>query len=62
VFPCRKRDTGAVFAMKKLDKKRLKLKHQEASAVYERTVLAEMHSKFVTNLKCTSSNSPATCH
>jgi serine/threonine protein kinase len=51
VFPCRKRDTGAVFAMKKLDKKRLKLKHQELSAVHERNVLSEMHSKFVTNLK-----------
>lgn len=37
--------------MKKLDKKRLKLKHQETSAVHERNVLAEMHSKFVTNLK-----------
>ena len=30
------------FALKKLDKKRLKLKHQEASAVHERNVLAEV--------------------
>ena len=37
--------------MKKLDKKRLKQKHQESSAVHERNVLAEMSSKFVTNLK-----------
>eukprot|EP00056_Hartaetosiga_gracilis_P011891 m.184381 g.184381 ORF g.184381 m.184381 type:complete len:833 (-) comp13597_c1_seq2:27-2525(-) len=51
VFPCRKRDTGAVFAMKKLYKKRLKKKNQEVSAVHERNVLAEMNSKFVTNLK-----------
>ncbi|EGD77494.1 AGC/GRK/BARK protein kinase [Salpingoeca rosetta] len=51
VFPCRKRDTGAVFAMKKLYKKRLKSKNQELAAVHERNVLAEMNSKFVTNLK-----------
>eukprot|EP00039_Didymoeca_costata_P019985 m.339626 g.339626 ORF g.339626 m.339626 type:complete len:744 (+) comp18889_c0_seq1:208-2439(+) len=51
VFGCRKFDTGALFAMKKLDKKRLKLKHQENSAVHERKVLSEMSSKFVTNLK-----------
>lgn len=51
VYGCRKHDTGAVFAMKCLDKRRLKVKHQEASAVHERNVLAEMHSKFVTNLK-----------
>lgn len=51
VFGCRKHDTGAMFAMKKLDKRRLKSKHQESSAVHERNVLAEMHSKFVTNLK-----------
>ena len=29
VYGCRKRDTGAMFAMKQLDKKRLKLKKQE---------------------------------
>eukprot|EP00047_Mylnosiga_fluctuans_P003990 m.232160 g.232160 ORF g.232160 m.232160 type:complete len:734 (+) comp12307_c0_seq1:159-2360(+) len=51
VFGCRKHDTGNMFAMKKLDKRRLKSKHQESSAVHERNVLAEMHSKFVTNLK-----------
>eukprot|EP00042_Codosiga_hollandica_P058880 m.894882 g.894882 ORF g.894882 m.894882 type:complete len:840 (+) comp59989_c0_seq10:2907-5426(+) len=51
VYGCRKHDTGAVFAVKCLDKRRLKLKHQEASAVHERNVLAEMHSRFVTNLK-----------
>lgn len=51
VYGCRKVDTGAMFAMKKLDKKRLALKHQESTAVHERNVLAEMNSKFVTNLK-----------
>lgn len=51
VFGCRKFDTGALFAMKKLDKKRLKLKSQESTAVHERNVLSEMHSKFVTKLK-----------
>eukprot|EP00730_Choanoeca_flexa_P001469 TRINITY_DN10648_c0_g1_i3.p1 TRINITY_DN10648_c0_g1~~TRINITY_DN10648_c0_g1_i3.p1 ORF type:complete len:732 (+),score=226.70 TRINITY_DN10648_c0_g1_i3:156-2351(+) len=51
VFPCRKRDTGHIFAMKRLDKKRLKHKHSETSAAHERNVLAEMNSKFVTNLK-----------
>eukprot|EP00055_Hartaetosiga_balthica_P002224 m.3155 g.3155 ORF g.3155 m.3155 type:complete len:782 (-) comp2025_c0_seq1:120-2465(-) len=57
VFPCRKRDTGAVFAMKKLYKRRLKKKNQEVSAVHERNVLAEMNSKFVTNLKYAFSDS-----
>lgn len=52
VFGCRKHDTGAMygvpaplterFAMKKLDKRRLKSKHQETSAVHERNVLAEV--------------------
>ena len=51
VFGCRKFDTGALFAMKKLDKKRLKFKEQESTAVHERNVLSEMHSKFVTKLK-----------
>lgn len=51
VYGARKRDTGAMFAMKQLDKKRLKLKHQERSATEERNILAELNSKFVTNLK-----------
>lgn len=51
VHGCRKRDTGKMFAMKKLDKRRLKLKHSEYSAVHERNVLGEMNSKFVVNLK-----------
>jgi serine/threonine protein kinase len=51
VYGSRKFDTGALFAMKKLDKKRLKAKGQESSAVHERNVLSEMHSKFVTKLK-----------
>ncbi len=33
VFGCRKLDTGAMFAMKQLDKKRLKLKHQEVCLI-----------------------------
>eukprot|EP00041_Stephanoeca_diplocostata_P036665 m.1347605 g.1347605 ORF g.1347605 m.1347605 type:complete len:764 (+) comp24912_c0_seq12:496-2787(+) len=51
VYGCRKRDTGKMFAMKQLDKKRLKEKGQEMTALHERNVLAEMNSKFVTNLK-----------
>mmetsp|Transcript_481 Transcript_481/g.1363 ORF Transcript_481/g.1363 Transcript_481/m.1363 type:complete len:783 (-) Transcript_481:511-2859(-) len=51
VHGCRKRDTGKMFAMKKLDKRRLKLKSSEYSAVHERNVLGEMNSKFVVNLK-----------
>jgi beta-adrenergic-receptor kinase len=51
VYGCRKRDTGAMFAMKQLDKKRLKKEGQEMSVIHERNVLAEMTSKFVTNLK-----------
>ena len=42
VYACRKIDTGALFAIKCLDKRRLKLKHQESTAVHERNVLAEV--------------------
>lgn len=51
VHGCRKRDTGKMFAMKKLDKRRLKMKNSEYSAVHERNVLGEMNSPFVVNLK-----------
>lgn len=50
VYGCRKDDTGRMFAMKLLDKKRIKLKKGEALALNERNMLARVNSPFVVNL------------
>lgn len=39
VYGCRKADTGKMYAMKCLDKKRIKLKGGEALAINERVML-----------------------
>jgi serine/threonine protein kinase len=45
VFGCRKDDTGKMFAMKLLDKKRIKLKKGELLALNERNMLAKVTSR-----------------
>eukprot|EP00117_Sycon_ciliatum_P004945 scpid27601/ scgid9095/ Beta-adrenergic receptor kinase 1; G-protein-coupled receptor kinase 2 len=47
VFGCCKSDTGQMFALKCLCKKRLKRRHHESSAVHERNMLAKVHSPFI---------------
>jgi beta-adrenergic-receptor kinase len=39
VYGCRKADTGKMYAMKCLDKKRIKMKQGETLALNERTML-----------------------
>lgn len=48
---CKKGTTGKLYAMKIMDKKRIKMKKSEAIAVNERKALASVQSKFVINLK-----------
>nr|XP_039268673.1 beta-adrenergic receptor kinase 2-like [Styela clava]XP_039268674.1 beta-adrenergic receptor kinase 2-like [Styela clava] len=47
VYGCRKADTGTMYAMKCLDKKRIKLKHGESLALNERMVLQMLDSPFI---------------
>lgn len=51
VYACQKRDTGKLYAVKCLDKKRIKKKKSEALAWNERDLLAKINSKFVVGLK-----------
>lgn len=50
VFGCRKDDSGRMFAMKLLDKKRIKVKKGELLSLNERNMLAKVNSPFVVNL------------
>jgi serine/threonine protein kinase len=47
VYGCRKIDTGMMYAMKCLDKKRLKLRKGEAGPINERNMLAMVNNPFV---------------
>eukprot|EP00118_Oscarella_pearsei_P009919 m.58612 g.58612 ORF g.58612 m.58612 type:complete len:730 (+) comp34819_c0_seq19:76-2265(+) len=47
VYGCRKADTGMMYAMKCLDKKRLKRRKGEKAAINERNVLSEVNSPFI---------------
>jgi beta-adrenergic-receptor kinase len=50
VYGCRKDDSGRMFAMKCLDKKRIKLRHGEDLVFNERNILTQVNSAFVVNL------------
>lgn len=50
VYGCRKDNTGKMFALKLLDKKRIKVKKGEHLALNERNMLAKVNSPFVVNL------------
>ncbi|XP_028415245.1 beta-adrenergic receptor kinase 2-like [Dendronephthya gigantea] len=47
VYGCRKADTGKMYAMKCLDKKRIKLKQGETLALNERIMLSHVNSPFI---------------
>ncbi|KXJ11686.1 beta-adrenergic receptor kinase 2 isoform X1 [Exaiptasia diaphana] len=47
VYGCRKADTGKMYAMKCLDKKRIKLKQGETLALNERIMLSMVNSPFI---------------
>jgi len=51
VYACRKKDSGAIYAMKCMDKKRVMHKKALKHVLEERNLLAMLNSKFVTNLK-----------
>eukprot|EP00731_Ephydatia_muelleri_P022459 Em0015g42a len=50
VYGCRKDDSGKMFALKLLDKKRIKVKKGEMLALNEKNMLAKISSPFVVNL------------
>ena len=50
VYGCRKDDSGKMFALKLLDKKRIKVKKGEMLAINEKNMLAKISSPFVVNL------------
>lgn len=45
VYGCRKADTGKMYAMKCLDKKRIKMKQGESLALNERSMLSSVSSE-----------------
>lgn len=47
VYGCRKADTGKMYALKSLDKKRIKLKQGEALALNERIMLSLVNNPFI---------------
>ncbi|XP_065663895.1 G protein-coupled receptor kinase 3 isoform X2 [Hydra vulgaris] len=47
VYGCRKTDTGKMYAMKSLDKKRIKLKQGETLALNERAMLSFVNNPFI---------------
>lgn len=51
VHACRKKNSGTVYAMKKINKKLVKVKQALDNVLEERNVLTMLKSKFVTNLK-----------
>ncbi|KJE96608.1 G protein-coupled receptor kinase 4 [Capsaspora owczarzaki ATCC 30864] len=51
VHACQKRDTGKMYAVKCLDKKRIKKKKGEQLAWNERDLLAKVNSRFIVGLK-----------
>jgi len=59
VYGCRKADTGKMYAMKCLDKKRIKMKQGETLALNERIMLSIV-STGVGGLECQSNFSEAT--
>ena len=51
VNACKKKDTGKLYAMKQLNKKRVQATDSAETIMSERNFLSEMDSKFVTTLK-----------
>ena len=51
VHACRKKNSGAIYAMKAINKKLVKVKSALDNVLEERNVLVMMKSEFVTNLK-----------
>ncbi len=52
VNACKKKDTGKLYAMKQINKKRVSATESAETIMSERNFLADMDSVFVTTLKC----------
>ncbi|XP_065907289.1 beta-adrenergic receptor kinase 1-like [Dysidea avara] len=50
VHACRKDDTGKLFAVKCLDKRRIKMKRGESMALNERDILSRLSNPFIVNM------------
>lgn len=59
VYGCRKADTGKMYAMKCLDKKRIKMKQGETLALNERTMLSLVSTGVSWRQNCLPSFSPS---
>lgn len=47
VFACQSKTTGRMYALKKLEKKRVKKRHGEKLALNEKMVIEKVNSRFV---------------
>ena len=47
VFACQSKTTGRMYALKKLEKKRVKKRHGEKLALNEKSILEKVNSRFV---------------
>ena len=56
VFACQSKFTGKMYALKKLEKKRVKKRKGEKLALNEKEVLEKVDSRFVVRHICTISN------
>ena len=50
VYACQSKTTGKMYALKKLEKKRVKRRHGEKLALNEKQVLERVSSRFVVSL------------
>ena len=50
VFACQSKTTGRMYALKKLEKKRVKKRHGEKLALNEKMILEKVNSRFVVSV------------
>ena len=50
MFACQSKTTGRMYALKKLEKKRVKKRHGEKLALNEKMILEKVNSRFVVSL------------
>lgn len=61
VFACQSKTTGRMYALKKLEKKRVKKRHGEKLALNEKMILEKVNSRFVVNLAYTYQTKDSLC-
>ncbi|XP_065921052.1 G protein-coupled receptor kinase 5-like [Dysidea avara] len=61
VFACQSKTTGRMYALKKLEKKRVKKRRGEKLALNEKTILERVNSRFVVNLAYTYQTKDSLC-